>query len=80
MTYEVQHYTICHGWVNTWHYTDNTGALVPETFETAEAAEAALAEYFADLESEVAAGNLTGPYDPEEFRIRRIGAPDRDGP
>ena len=38
--YEVQHYTLCDGWINTWTVDDK-----PEYFDTYEDAEASLA-YF----------------------------------
>ena len=68
MRYEVQHYTIFWGWVNTWSYADENGAMQPETFSTAEEAQAALDEYFQDLEEEVEAGHIE-PYSRSEFRV-----------
>lgn len=76
MTYEVQHHTLCEGWVNTWavHYPD--GSSEPETFETAEQAEAALDEFFADIQAEIDAGQRTEDegYSRDEFRIVKAGA------
>ena len=37
MPYEVQHYTLFYGWVNTWSYADADGVMQPETFATAAA-------------------------------------------
>jgi len=56
MHYEIQHYTLFYGWVNTWCYAEADGVMQPETFPTAAEAQAALDEFFADLEEEVAAG------------------------
>ncbi|MEO8377066.1 MAG: hypothetical protein ABI579_05285 [Candidatus Sumerlaeota bacterium] len=71
MSWEVQHHTLLDGWTNTWSYASDSGELVPETFPTAEAAQAALDEYFSDLEEDVAAGNLA-PHDPAQFRIQFV--------
>ena len=56
MSYEVQHYTLFYGWDNTWSYAEADGVMQPETFATAAEAQAALDEFFEDLEEEVAAG------------------------
>ena len=75
MRYEIQHYTICYGWVNTWAYAEADGVMQPETFATAAEAQAALDEYLADVEEEVAAGQMA-PCCRNEFRVRpetRIG-------
>ncbi len=71
MTYEVQHYTLFYGWINTWSYAEADGVMQPETFATAAEAQAALDEFFADLEEEVAAGQMA-PYDRDEFRVRYV--------
>lgn len=59
MTYEIQHHTLCQGWVNTWQLDD--GSL--ETFATKEEAEAALQEFLADT------ADCEAPYEADEFRI-----------
>lgn len=72
VVYEVQHETLCDGWVNTWSiYTEETSKEVPLLFMTREAAEKELEEYLKDVNS-----------DPErkpeerhgrwEFRIRPV--------
>lgn len=71
MHYEVQHYTLFYGWVNTWSYAEADGVMQPETFATAAEARAALDEFFDDLEEEVAAGQMA-PHDRDEFRARCI--------
>ncbi len=40
--YEVQHFTLCDGWVNCWRTIDGEGREVPETFATEAAAQAAI--------------------------------------
>ena len=71
MSYEIQHYALLYGWVNTWSYADADGVMHPETFATAAEAQAALDEFFADLAEEVAAGQMV-PYGRDEFRIRPV--------
>ena len=71
MRYEVQHYTLLDGWINTWSYAEADGVMQPETFATADEAKSALDEYFQDLEEEVAAGQ-SGPYSQDEFRIECV--------
>ena len=59
-TYEVQHFAYregrCLGWTNTWTIESPDGSSAPETFESAEAAQAAIDEMFAEFEAEIAAG------------------------
>ena len=49
--------------------------MQPETFATAAEAQAALDEFFEDLEEEVAAGQMA-PHDRDEFRVWQIGGSD----
>lgn len=71
MQYEVQHYTLFYGWVNTWAYAEADGVMKPETFASAEGAQAALDEFFADVEEEVAAGQMAS-CDRDQFRVRPV--------
>ena len=71
MHYEIQHNTLTDGWINTWLYAEADGVMRPETFATADEAQAALEEYFQDLEEEVRAGQ-SGPYSRDEFRVRHV--------
>jgi hypothetical protein len=71
MHYEVQHYTLFYGWINTWSYAEADGVMQPETFATASEAHGALDEFFEDLEEAVAAGQMA-PHDRDEFRVRCI--------
>ncbi|MFA5911068.1 MAG: hypothetical protein WC815_20025 [Vicinamibacterales bacterium] len=71
MQYEVQHYTLFYGWVNTWAYAEADGVMHPERFATAKEAKAALDEFFEDLEEEVAAGQMAA-HDRDEFRVRPV--------
>lgn len=65
--FEVQHFTLCDGWINTWTVDGE-----PETFDSYEDAEASLV-YF--LKQEIKAfkrGEIDSPYEEDEFRISEI--------
>ncbi|MBU2582732.1 MAG: hypothetical protein KJ622_13550 [Alphaproteobacteria bacterium] len=64
--WEVQHYTLCNGWVNTWFIDD-----MPETFATRDEAQAELDEFFSDVAHEIACGDRLPDegYVPDDFRI-----------
>lgn len=49
MKYEVQHYTLCDGWVNCWTLDD----ITPLYFDTKEEAQAELTETAQNWEREV---------------------------
>lgn len=76
MTYEVQHFTLCDGWVNTWTIHHEDGSSEPETFSTEADANAALDEFLAEIEEEIAAGQRSEDegYDRHEFRVVKAGA------
>lgn len=66
MTYwEVHHFTLCDGWINTWTVHDEAGNSEPEKFATEKEALDALNEFF---EIEDLYGN-TGGYSRDEFRL-----------
>lgn len=71
MPYEIQHNTLADGWVNTWLVSDDTGNLHPETFDTANEAEIALAEFLFDLAEEHEAGQIAA-CNPDDYRIRFV--------
>lgn len=77
MAYEVQHHTLCEGWVNNWIVYDEDGVGTPETFRTYTAAKAALDEFFDDIADEIAVGQRAPDegYDRSEFRIVRVVKP-----
>lgn len=74
MHYEVQHYTLAQRWTNTWSYDEGDGVFRDETFATRAEAEAALDEYFADLDADIAAG-FCAPYSRDEFRVAFVSNP-----
>lgn len=77
MRYEVQTYTLCDGWVNTWHIEQPDGSSEPETFLNREAAQAALDEFFSEIAEEIAIGQRDpdAGYDEDDFRVAKVGAP-----
>ncbi len=77
MPYEVQTYTPDYGWANTWLYHEGDGVFRAETFETREAAKAALAEHLEDLEAEFRAGQIES-YSPQFFSVTYV--PDATSP
>jgi len=70
--YEVQHYTLCDGWINTWHLCHEDGTDELEYFDSLEDARLALDEFLADEELEYEAGNIESPYERDEFRIVEV--------
>lgn len=67
--YEVQHFTLCDGWINTWTNIDDDGNDTPSVYETEEAAKKALDEYLFDTFIAYMNGDLAEPYNHNEFRI-----------
>lgn len=65
--FEVQHYTLCQGWINCWSDTTD-GVSKPTTFATYEEAEAELKSYLKELLDE----DMIDDYD-EELEQYRIG-------
>lgn len=71
MPYEIQLNTVADGWINTWSYDNGDGIMQPETFATREEAEAALAEFFQELDDQVSVGQIAS-YDRDEFRVQYV--------
>lgn len=61
--YEVRTDTLCQGWVNCW-FVHDADATEPETFDSIEAARAAIDEHIEDMREAYAAGDMG---DGEEF-------------
>jgi hypothetical protein len=64
--FEVQHYTLCDGWINTWS-DGETGE--PTVYDSFEDAINELDSFLADEEQEFANGNIASPYERAEFKI-----------
>ena len=69
MTYEVQTYTLCGGWMNIW--TDDGNTLV--TFDTLEAAQKELEGFLEDQAYFVQIGHLEEVC-PEDYKIVEVTA------
>ena len=65
--FEVQEYTLCDGWVNTW--SDDEGAT---TFNSEAEAQAELDWFLHDILQEVEAGNMADVPDKNTFRIVEV--------
>lgn len=76
MAYEVQTFTLCDGWVNTWHVEHPDGSSAPETLPTHAAAQAALDEFLEEIAEEITVGQRRADdgYDRDQFRITKVGA------
>ena len=66
--YEVQTFTFCDGFVNTWSDNDDT----PVTFEIEAEAEAELAEHLEDLEDAFKHGDLSDAPDPDDYQVVEV--------
>lgn len=70
--FEVQEYTLCDGWVNTWTYEQEDGTTYPSIFNSREDAERELAWFLAECENEVYSGNMADVPDEDTFRIVEV--------
>ena len=70
--FEVQHFTLCDGWVNTWLSWDKDGNVIKEVFDTYDEAKASLDEFLDDELYEFNQGNIDSMYEIDEFRIMEI--------
>jgi len=64
MRYQIEHFTLCDGWVNTWRDDSET----PVTFASYDQALKELNEYYKEL-SEDAESGFIEPYNMSDFRI-----------
>jgi hypothetical protein len=75
MKWELQQYTLCDGWINTWSTIDErTGHEKPLVFETEQDAQREIDEFLADIETEIEDGDRADDegYDEDEFRIVEV--------
>jgi hypothetical protein len=77
MKYEVRHYTFCDGWVNTWATFDEEGNESPTLFESEADAQAAIDDFFTDIEAEIKSGEREADagFDRDDFMIVAVGLP-----
>lgn len=69
--YEIQTFTLCDGWINTWFIIEDDNTQTPETFATETEAQHALDEFLDEIQEEIYAGQRAPDegYSPEDFRI-----------
>ena len=70
--YEVQHYTLCDGWINTWRICYDDGSDELEYFDSVEDAQSCIDEFLADEQEAFEEGNIESPYERDEFRIAEV--------
>jgi len=70
--YEVQEWTLCDGWTNTWSTYDDEGNEAPSTFRSKEDAQAELDDFFYQCEQAVKDGNMEDVPDREDFQIVKV--------
>ena len=59
--YEVQHYTLCDGWINTWSDYDEDGNETPSTYDSFEDALNELDSFLDDEQEAFEEGNIESP-------------------
>ncbi len=69
--YEIQTFTLCDGWINTWRIIQKDNTEIPETFATADEAWQALYEFLHEIQEEIDAGDRSPDegYSFEDYRI-----------
>ena len=78
MAWEVQHHTLCQGWVNTWS-EEADGESRPLRYDTEDEAAFDLRCFLTEIDLEIAAGerDADNGFDPEDFRVVEVA--DIDG-
>jgi hypothetical protein len=66
MRYQIEHFTLCDGWVNSLFIEG-----VPETFASYDEALKELNEYYKELNEDVESGSIE-PYSMSDFRIAEV--------
>jgi hypothetical protein len=70
--YEVQHYTLCDGWINTWTTYDDNDNEIPIIYDTHEDAEEALDNFLSEEKKAFKRGEIDNMYEADEFRIEEV--------
>ena len=72
MVYEIQHFTLCDGWVNTWTIANEDGSTQLEYFNSKIEAQEALNEFLEDEYLAYVKGYTDSPFKENEFRIMEV--------
>lgn len=72
MTYEVQHFTLCDGWINTWTTYDEQNNEIPSVFDTYEDAQEALDDFLKEEKKAFKRKEIDSMYEEDEFRIEEV--------
>ncbi len=74
MAWEVQHHTLCQGWINCWS-EEVDGVSRPLTYPSEADAQFELQEFLREIAEEIAYGERDPDhgYDAEEFRVVAVG-------
>ena len=69
--YEIQTFTLCDGWINTWLIIEEDNTETLETFATEAEARQALDEFLNEIQEEIDAGQRLPDegYSLDDFRI-----------
>ena len=67
--YEVQHHTVCDGWVNVWHEYDDNHDQVPLTFDSFEEALEELDQHLYECDRAFQYGDLATTENRNDYRI-----------
>lgn len=70
--YEVQHYTLCDGWINTWTTYDENDNETPSIFDTYEDAQEALDDFLKEEKKAFKRKEIDSMYEADEFRIEEV--------
>lgn len=73
MKYEIQQYTLCDGWINTWSIEEG-GVSKPLVFDTKEEAQKELDDFLREIAEEIeyVEREPENGYDAEDFRIEEV--------
>jgi hypothetical protein len=76
MAWEVQHHTLCQGWINTWS-EEVDGVSRPLIYPSQAEAQFELQEFLREIAEEIAYGERDpdNGYDAEEFRVVEVADP-----
>lgn len=72
MKYEIQHFTLCDGWVNTWTVINEDGSEEKELFDSYQDARDCLQDFLEQEDESYFNGYIESRYQSDEFRIVEV--------